>query len=167
MSAIEITITGVLYDKINRTSQPVVLIGEASLTGLGVGGGPIIPPPFDPNAPRPSHPIAKPGDPWWGQDLHPEHPIVIPPSPIDPPINLPPGGTPMPPAVGVPIPGWAVWVPTKGWTFVPATGAIPKPPTGGGPSDPNAPHPEHPIEMPGDEPHPEHPIVLPDDKKKK
>jgi len=25
-------------------------------------------PPIDPNAPRPSHPIALPGDPWWGTD---------------------------------------------------------------------------------------------------
>jgi hypothetical protein len=78
VSAVEITISGVLYDKLNRTMQQVVLIGEASLTGLGVGGGPIIPPPTDPNAPRPSHPIALPGDPWWGGDLRPTNPIAKP-----------------------------------------------------------------------------------------
>jgi hypothetical protein len=41
MAAVEVTITGMLYDKLNRTTQNVVLIGEASLTGLGVGGGPL------------------------------------------------------------------------------------------------------------------------------
>jgi hypothetical protein len=40
MAAVEITISGVLYDKYNRTQQNVVLFGEASLTGLQVGGGP-------------------------------------------------------------------------------------------------------------------------------
>ena len=44
MAAVELTITGVLYDKLARTTQQVVLIGEASLTGVGVGGGPVIPP---------------------------------------------------------------------------------------------------------------------------
>jgi hypothetical protein len=37
---------------------------------------------------KPSHPIALPGDPWWGDDLKPEHPIVLPPDgevPPDPP----------------------------------------------------------------------------------
>ena len=45
MAAIEITVTGMLYDKIARTSQNVVLVGEASLTGLGIGGGPMPPGP--------------------------------------------------------------------------------------------------------------------------
>ena len=44
MAAIAITISGVLYDKVARTTRNVVLIGEASYTGLGVGGGPILPP---------------------------------------------------------------------------------------------------------------------------
>ena len=42
----------------------------------------------DPAGPRPSHPIALPGDPWWGQDLRPTHPIVIPPT--EPPPTQPP-----------------------------------------------------------------------------
>jgi hypothetical protein len=49
--------------------------------GIDVGGG-YRPPP------RPTHPIARPGDPWWGQDLKPTHPIVIPPTeppPVEPP----------------------------------------------------------------------------------
>lgn len=98
MAAAEVTITGLLYDKLARTTQNVVLIGEASLTGLSIGGGPIIPPPPEikpprpptdiwPNppegqAPIPSHPIALPGDPWWP-----------PTQPVDPP-SLPPPGSP-------------------------------------------------------------------------
>lgn len=97
MAAVEVTISGVLYDKINRTTQPVVLIGEASLTGLGVGGGPIIPPPQPPGwPPHPEHPIWPPqppgsgGPPPGGIGLHPEHPIVIPPNAP----NVPPPGSP-------------------------------------------------------------------------
>lgn len=118
MAAVEVTISGMLYDKINRTQQNVVLIGEAFLTGLSVGGGPIIPPPEDkpprpplgiwPNppegqAPLPSHPIALPGDPWW------------PKPPIEPPTPQPPEGKP-PPAEG----GWGWW-PPYGWGYFPGT----------------------------------------------
>lgn len=110
MSAVEVTITGVLYDKLNRTTQQVVLIGEASLTGLGVGGGPIQPPG------QPGGPVHIWGPPdmppgFWGGGMgpgvkpqpHPEHPIVIPPppEPVEPPIE------------------WkAVWHPTEGWIVV-------------------------------------------------
>ena len=97
MAAVEITISGVLYDKLNRTTQNVVLIGEASLTGVGVGGGPIIPPGQPPGSgAHPSHPIALPGDPWWGGDLKPTHPIMLPGMPgwPDPPPQVPPPGSP-------------------------------------------------------------------------
>ena len=43
MAAIPVTISGVLYDKVNRTTQNVTLIGLQSKSGLTVGGGPIIP----------------------------------------------------------------------------------------------------------------------------
>lgn len=123
MAAVEVTITGLLYDKLNRTTQNVVLIGEATLTGLGVGGGPIIPPiqppikPPDPpfiwpnppegSAPIPSHPIALPGDPWW-PPTQPVDPPSLPP-PGSPPVVLPGAGpvhpiTP-PPAIVVDYPG--------------------------------------------------------------
>lgn len=86
MAAVEVTISGVLFDKYNRTSQQVVLIGEATLTGLGVGGGPIIPP----------GPIRPPPGIWpnppEGIAPHPEHPIVIPVPPNTP--NVPPPGSP-------------------------------------------------------------------------
>lgn len=108
MAAIEITISGVCYDKLARTTRPIVIIGEASLTGLGVGGGPIIPP-SDPGAhpehpifypPRPEHPIFYPP--------HPEHPIVLPPDkPTDPPTE---------PPTNPADPAWSwCWNPNTGW----------------------------------------------------
>lgn len=83
MAAVEVTISGILYDKLNRTTQNVVLIGEATLTGLGIGGGPIIPPEnkppdFIPGL-KPEHPIMLPGMPGW---------------PTDPPPQIPPPGSP-------------------------------------------------------------------------
>ena len=97
MAAVEVTITGMLYDKINRTTQNVVLVGEASLTGLGIGGGPLPPGPGQPPGSGgvpvfPSHPIyhppgiSGPPGPW------PTPPIVIPVPPDTP--NLPPPGSP-------------------------------------------------------------------------
>jgi hypothetical protein len=115
MSAVELTISGMLYDKLNRTTQNVVLIGEAFLTGLSVGGGPmpggppgppvtIWPNPPEGQAPIPSHPIALPGDPWWPTNPPPQ----IPP-PGSPPVMIP-GTQPVhpiavPPAIIVDYPG--------------------------------------------------------------
>jgi hypothetical protein len=133
MAAAELTFSGLLYDKLNRTAQQVVLIGEATYTGLGVGGGPMPPgsggqpqPPWWPG--HPEHPIpptvwpnppsgGTPNPPWWPG--HPEHPIppVVGGGPIFPP-NVPPGlqppsppnpgdpTTPIPPPAG--SPGWPV-----------------------------------------------------------
>lgn len=108
MAAVEVTITGILYDKLNRTTQQVVLIGDAMLTGLGVGGGPIIPGGQPPqiwgggNVPMPSPPIANvPGAPGYRppSDAHPSHPIALPGDPWWPPDapqapQLPPPGSP-------------------------------------------------------------------------
>lgn len=105
MAAAEITISGVLYDKLNRTSQQVVLIGDAVLTGVGIGGGPMPPgsggsPPgiWGPNDPRPTPPIYMPpgsgggGNPpgiWGGgNEPFPTPPIFIPPN--VPPVLTPP-----------------------------------------------------------------------------
>ena len=124
MAAVEITISGMLYDKVNRTQQNVVLIGEATLTGLGVGGGPIIPPsggqpPGIWPGPHPEHPIVIPEPPTdlppptiWppGPGIEaPEHPIVIPP-PVDP------GGAGIPP--GSLITWKPVWTPDTGWVVI-------------------------------------------------
>ena len=102
MASVMVQIDGVLWDKAQKKGTPVVLYGQGSLVGLGVGGGPIMPP--DEGAP------------------HPEHPIVIPPSPPQPPQ----GTTEKPPPdTG----GWGYmegWGPT-GWGYFPGEGeATPK-----------------------------------------
>lgn len=113
MAGVDVTISGVLYDKLNRTSQQVVLIGEGSLTGLGVGGGPMPPGPGKP-------PIDPPGI-WGGPiDPHPDHGLPQPPGRPDQP---PPIDPDTPPVTWKPI-----WTPTEGWVVV---GII----------EPNFPHP--------------------------
>lgn len=137
MAAVEVTITGVLYDKLSRTARPVVLIGDGMLTGLGVGGGPIIPPDQPPGGggspPHPAFPIwGPPGSNFPDKPGYPptaEHPIVRPPEgPPDggqPPVDTVPGGDkPPPPDHG----GWgyvAEWSDGTpgGWGFFPGPGA--------------------------------------------
>src|SRR4029077_8079553 len=120
MAAIEVTISGVLYDKLSRTTRPCVLIGEASITGLEVGGGPM---PGGPGGGEPplgiwGPPTMPPG--YWGGGMgpgvkpqpHPEHPIVLPPD-LPPEIPPPNGG-------GSPIPiDWKTgWTEETGWIVV-------------------------------------------------
>lgn len=116
MSAIPITINGVIIDLYGRTIMgPVKIVGEIMRSDVSVGGGPIFPPekpPVEPpnggngDKPHPSHPIALPGDPWW-----PKPPIDVPPLPPpgSPPVIIP-GTTPVhpvtpPPAIVVDYPG--------------------------------------------------------------
>lgn len=109
MAAVELTITGVLYDKLQRTVQSVVLIGEASYTGLGPGGGPIVPPGQPPGI-------------WGGGNV----PMPTPPIPIYP------GGTPNPPGIWGPTdprPGWGLPEPP---TAPPVDGTDKPPPAEGG-----------------------------------
>ena len=149
MAGLDVTITGVLYDKITRTGHPVVLIGEATLTGLGVGGGPMPPgegkPPSDAHPehpiywppgsqPHPEHPIYYPPGTGGGRPPHPEHPI--PPIPAHP-IVLPPDKPTDPPTEPPTQPAdpqwnWA-WTPEYGWhpAYVPEGGKphpVPPPP---------------------------------------
>lgn len=117
MASIDVTISGMLYDKTQRTSQPVVLIGEASLTGLGVGGGPIMPPGGGQQPPggsgnHPAFPIwGGPGAGFPDKPGYPptaEHPIVKPPD----------ESTKPPEPVQPPIEWKAVWHPEQGWIVV-------------------------------------------------
>ena len=134
MSAIEITISGVLYDKLSRTTRPVVLIGEASYTGLGVGGGPIDPGPggpvhiWGPTDPRPGVGPIIPGGPggggppgiWGPNDPRPSNPISgipgLPGYEPGPPTEPPPAGVKPPPPGG----GWG-FHPEYGWGYFPGT----------------------------------------------
>jgi hypothetical protein len=122
MSHVPVTLNGVIYPKNKKDAPfPATFVGYAWISGLEVGGGPIIPPevappdlpgvwpPTDP--PHPDHTL--PGD-----LPHPEHPIVLP--PIDPPV---PPEVPNPPEAVKPPPdggGWA-WGPNVGWIFVPGS----------------------------------------------
>lgn len=131
MAAIPVTLDGMLYDLWAKTSQRVVIIAEASISGLGVGGGPmppgggqlpgappgtgIWPNPPEGQAPIVSHPIVLPGDPSWGPPPHVQHPIVLPPPNL--PTEPPPEGVKPPPPGG----GWG-YSPEYGWGYFPAGG---------------------------------------------
>lgn len=112
MASVPVTLDGVLYDLYARTTQRVIFIGDASLSGLGVGGGPIIPPPGDVKPPE-----DKPPGIWGGPiDPYPGHPLPEPPKP--------PTGTPdsdgfikPPPADG----GWA-YHKDYAWGYYPKPG---------------------------------------------
>jgi len=130
MASVPLTLDGALYDLWAKTTQRVVFIGQASLTGLGVGGGPILPdqppPSVTPGPPHPEHPIWGPP----GIDLPPGpgfppvagHPLPIPPVDTIPP---PPEGEKPPPADG----GWGYWGdPVNSWVYKPGPGQkTPKP----------------------------------------
>jgi hypothetical protein len=117
MAAVPITIVGIQTD--DNGSRNVTISGMASLTGLGVGGGPAEPPPgIWPSPGHPAHPIAPGGPPpgvwpWPGRPAHPIAPGGPPPGiwpgPGAPahPIVLPPDLIPgLPPNIGIwPSPG--------------------------------------------------------------
>jgi hypothetical protein len=113
MAAVPITIIGIQTDE--QGSRNVTITGMASITGLGVGGGPITPPPA-----KPTHPIVLPGDPSWGSDPHPTHPIVLPDPPVEPPTGEADedGFIKPPPENG----GWA-YHEDHGWLYSPGPGA--------------------------------------------
>jgi hypothetical protein len=119
MSAVEVTISGMLYDRANRTTQNVVLIGEATLTGAGIGGGPIIPGPQPPgiwpSPGHPAHPIAPTPPGIWPSPGHPAHPIA----PGGPPPEPPPGGGDKPPPEEG---GWGYVAEWSAWGYFPAEG---------------------------------------------
>lgn len=147
MAAVPITITG-MEVRDDGTSGNVTIVGMASLTGLGVGGGPAPggqpPTIWDPKPPYVDigGPGPQPGGPvgiWGPNDPRPTQPIVIPPGPTAPPgsVSLPiaPGG----PNAGFPdVPGYPPYVsggPIVGLLPIdptpPPEGAKPPPPGGG------------------------------------
>ena len=121
MAEVPFEFRGTLYDLLNRTSQQVVLQGSAGIWGLGVGGGPIIPPPGGSGG-HPEHPIVPPGG-----YPHPEHPIVIP----EPPTELPPDvPNPVPPNTVLktaPEGGWGLYSDENGaiyWAYNPSGNVV-------------------------------------------
>lgn len=124
MAEVLVQISGVLYDKLSRTERPVLLQGAGSLIGVGVGGGPIVPPegggdkppvgiwPDPGPLPTPTPPIYYPPSIWPDPNPpRPAHPIVLPPEQVPPgmkPPEPPPAGTttPVPPPEG--SGGWPV-----------------------------------------------------------
>lgn len=136
MASVEVMISGVIYDKTARTSRPVLIVGEASLAGLGVGGGPIMPPEQPPGGGGPVDPgygVNPPGDVIWGgrpgpgpgggwvpkpphiwgggNEPFPTPPIFIPPN-VPPGVKPPEPPQPGDPTTPVPPPegsaGWPV-----------------------------------------------------------
>ena len=138
MAEVPVTMNGVLYDLYNRTTQRVVFIGDASLTGLGVGGGPIVPPGQPPGGGGqppgyPTFPIAGyPDFPYPSQPIYrPGYPGGSPPPSLRPPEQPPEGPTDdngfvkPPPGDG----GWS-YHETYGWGYYPGT-------TAAGPKNPS------------------------------
>jgi hypothetical protein len=99
MATVSITLNGVIYPKGRSAADqpiPATFVGDAWLTDLGVGGGPILPPVLPPQPGVPIHPI-------WGPPG-----INLPPGPGFPPVAghpLPPITPPLPPEVTPPNPG--------------------------------------------------------------
>jgi len=149
MSAIPVIINGMLFDKLGRTTQNVVLMGSLSYADLSVGGGSVIPPPVSippaPVDPGYSPPWAQvpPGTPTFPIAGYPDFPYPSPPIYRPgypggaPPPSLPPGWgqgppiePPTPPTEGKPPPpdgGWG-WHPDYGWGYFPGGGGKPQPP---------------------------------------
>jgi hypothetical protein len=117
MAYVPVTINGVAYPKNKKDPpMPVTIVGYAWVTGLSVGGGPVIPPeqlppPGSGGFPHPDHTL--PGD-----LPSPSHPIVL------PPVDVPPPEIPTDPSVPKPPPadgGWG-WSPVYGWGYFPGSG---------------------------------------------
>jgi hypothetical protein len=124
MAAVPVILNGVFMPA-GRTAndKPIkgTMIGYLSIEGLGVGGGPIIPPPGSGGTPE--HPIVPPGG-----YPHPEHPIVIPPDqppeiPIDPPEQPPSGSNVVVVVKPAPVTGgWGLAADASGsikWFYMP------------------------------------------------
>lgn len=104
MAAVPVAINGVFYPS-NKKDPPIkgVIFGNAFIPGLGVGGGPIEPPPDI----KPDPPLVIWGGPF--DPPHPEHPIVLPP---EPPPTTPPGN------IEKPHEGWNWSEAKSGWYYL-------------------------------------------------
>lgn len=109
MAAVPIEIRGTLYDLQTKSSREVFLQGSAALSGVGVGGGPVIPPGSPPGIwggpidPYPDHGLpGRPPGTWGGAgEPFPTPPIYIPPS-VPPSLKPPEAPEPGSPTTAVP-----------------------------------------------------------------
>jgi hypothetical protein len=124
MPAVPIQVDGVLYDLLNKTTQRVVLQGQASISGLEVGGGPIFPPEQPPAGGKPPIPV----HPIWGPPGFNPPGAGMPPGiwggPVVPPDAGPPGGGAPPPDGGDKPPptdhgGWGFVAEWSRWGYFP------------------------------------------------
>jgi hypothetical protein len=133
MTAIPIQVDGVLWDVAQKKGTKVTLIGQASIFGLSVGGGPIVPPdamPPDSGPPgQPIHPI------WGPPGFNPPGP-GMPPGIGGGPIYPPPGGGGGPPGSptfpiwgppGIELPPGSGYPPVAGHPLPPPGTEVPKP----------------------------------------
>jgi hypothetical protein len=137
MAAVPVMITGVLWDDAEKSGKKVTIFGQASIYGLGVGGGPIMPPSGQPPGIWGGAPIPVPTPPIYYPPVYPVQPL--PPQPGFPahPI-VPPGG--YPPEGGQPpgVPTFPIWGP-PGVELPPGSGY---PPVAGHPLPPGEEKPE-------------------------
>jgi len=174
MGTVPITINGVVFPKgRSGTDQPVpcTIVGQAWISDLSVGGGPVYPPDQPPSGGPPGQPIHPiwgppgfnppgPGMPpgiWGGPIVPPQQPPGSPGSPQHPiwgPPGFNPPGPGMPPGIwGGPIippdlpPG--VIVPTPPNPGDPVTPVQPPPGSGGWPVQPITPPPFIIVNYPG------------------
>lgn len=106
MSSVPITFQGMMYPRDKSVKPyPFTALGVASITGLEVGGGPILPP--GEVEPPPGWEIWP--NPPEGVAPTPEHPIVLPPTlpPVDPPAQPEP-----------PHEGWNWSTVKSGWYYL-------------------------------------------------
>ena len=113
MGTIPVTIKGKVKQTDSGAEEDVLITGDLWITGLSVGGGPVLPP----DQPPPNTPPGTPTFPIWGPPG-----IDLPDIPGYPPVAghpLPPVPDP-PPDLSKPPAFVPIWTPDTGWVVIPA-----------------------------------------------